>query len=356
MTPGLAGLAGLGGAGMGGAGLAAAVVVAVGGGALAGAGLWGRRRARSGAMAYLSEVGGGLSPAGPASGSGQGSAAGPGPGPGGGPGGPGAGAVPGGEAGTSSFVQRVLAPVVAWAVDKVGALTPARYLDRLHGRLLVAGLAGRLSAAEMLTLHVLAVVSGLVVGVGVDLLARPKPASGLLLVILLATAGLLGPPAWLRRGTRRRQDSIRSDLPDVLDLLAIAVEAGTGLEGALELVCVNFATPLGEELARTLKEMELGLTRREALQNLKRRTEVSDLSGFVLALVQADTLGMPIGPILRAQAAEMRLRRRQWAKERAAKLPVKMLFPMITLIFPAIFIVVLGPAAASIFHALRGIR
>jgi tight adherence protein C len=134
----------------------------------------------------------------------------------------------------------------------------------------------------------------------------------------------------------------------VLDLLAISVEAGVGFEGAVEVVTRHFDGPLASEFARTLQEMELGLPRREALQNLKRRTEVPELSNFVLILVQADALGMSIGRVLRSQAEEMRLKRRAWARERAARLPVKILVPLTLFILPALFVVILGPAAINI--------
>ncbi len=126
-----------------------------------------------------------------------------------------------------------------------------------------------------------------------------------------------------------------------------------GFEGALDIVCQHFSSPLAEEFHRTLREMELGLPRRDAFQNLKRRTEVPELSNFVLALMQADALGIPIGRVLRTQATEMRAKRRQWAREKAAKLPVKMLIPLVLFIFPAIMIVVLGPAASGFAHILK---
>ena len=168
------------------------------------------------------------------------------------------------------------------------------------------------------------------------------------MVVLLAGIGLFAPVAWLRRKQDERQASIRRDLPDVLDLLAISVEAGVGFEGAIEVVTRHFDGPLATEFGRTLQEMELGLPRKDALQNLKRRTEVPELSNFVLILVQADALGMPIGRVLRTQAEEMRLKRRQWAREKAAKLPVKILVPLTLFILPALFVVILGPAAMSI--------
>jgi tight adherence protein C len=165
--------------------------------------------------------------------------------------------------------------------------------------------------------------------------------------------GALFPSAWLTRKVTERKTMILRDLPDTLDLLAISVEAGMGFEGALEVVCQNFTSPLADEFSRTLREMELGLPRRDAFQNLKRRTEVPELSNFVLALLQADALGIPIGRVLKTQAAEMRMKRRQWAREKAGKLPVKIMFPLVAFIFPAVLVVVLGPAGSSIGKALR---
>lgn len=252
-----------------------------------------------------------------------------------------------------SVSARVFAPVASKVVAKVRALTPSEHADRVHERLVVAGVAGRIRAEEYITVQGLALATGIVVGIGLPVLAGASVGIGVVVAVLFIGVGAIGPRAWLSRTTRKRQDSIRRDLPDILDLLAIAVEAGSGFEGAMAVVCDTFTTTLGLELARTLKEMQLGLSRREALHNLKRRTDVSDLSAFILALVQADALGMPVGPVLRAQAVEMRMRRRQWAREKAAKLPVKMLFPMVLLIFPAIMIVVMGPAAAQIFKIFK---
>jgi tight adherence protein C len=152
----------------------------------------------------------------------------------------------------------------------------------------------------------------------------------------------------LVRLRERRQTTIRRDLPEVLDLLAVSVEAGLGLEQAIDVVTEHFDSCLTLELARMLRQMELGQSRRSALQELKRRTQVAEVSSFVLSLIQADALGMPVGKVLRVQATELRNKRRQWARERAAKLPVKILGPLLFLIFPAMFVVILGPAVISI--------
>jgi tight adherence protein C len=186
-----------------------------------------------------------------------------------------------------------------------------------------------------------------ILGVGWIVLAGTSFRIALLTIVLLPFIGFILPTAWLTRRVEARKQAIRRDLPDTLDLLAISVEAGMGFEGALAIVCEHFDSPLSREFHLTLKEMELGLPRKDAFQNLKRRTEVAELSNFVLAIMQADALGIPIGRVLRTQAEEMRNKRRQWAREKAAKLPVKILFPLILFIFPSVLIVVLGPAGAT---------
>ncbi len=244
-------------------------------------------------------------------------------------------------------LQRLLRPLGSAAGTKVGSVTPRAQLDRIHAQLVQAGLGGTIRAEELATLQVLLVAGAALTGTLVTIVTQPRMAFAVLWVLGLPLLALLGTQAWLTRQVDDRKDALRADLPDALDLLAIAVEAGTGFEGAIGVVCSNFATPLGEEFSRTLKEMELGLSRREALQNLKRRTEVPELSNFVLALVQADALGMPIGRVLKTQAVEMRNKRRAWAREKAAKLPVKMMLPLVFFIFPAILIITLGPAVST---------
>jgi tight adherence protein C len=245
-----------------------------------------------------------------------------------------------------SFIQRLIKPLGSAAGTKVGSITPRAQLDRIHAQLVQAGLSSTIRAEEMATLQVLLVAGSALLGFLATVTTQPRLAIAVLWLLGLPFFAILGPQAWLTRKVDERKDALRADLPDALDLLAIAVEAGTGFEGAIGVVCSNFKTPLGDEMSRTLKEMELGLSRREALQNLKRRTEVPELSNFVLALVQADALGMPIGRVLKTQAVEMRNKRRAWAREKAAKLPVKMMLPLVFFIFPAILIVTMGPAVS----------
>lgn len=246
------------------------------------------------------------------------------------------------------FLSRVVRPVAGSLLGLMGGVLPRNYRDRIHSQLVHAGRAGQFRAEEIISLQVLASVSGFLLGVLLIATGTLSGGLGILMLVVLPTVGAQLPKSWLERKVEDRADAIRRDLPDTLDLMAISVEAGMGFEGALGVVCDNFSSPLADEFARTLREMELGLPRREALQNLKKRTEVPELSNFVLTLTQSDALGMPVGRVLKISAGQMRLKRQQWAREKAAKLPVKILFPLVLFIFPPIFVVLLGPAASDI--------
>jgi tight adherence protein C len=248
------------------------------------------------------------------------------------------------------LLPRLVRPAGARAVSMVQSLLPRNYLDRVRKKLAVAGLLDRVTAEEFIAVQIVTLIGGALVGGVIGIAAGWTAAGVMRSVLLLAIVGPLMPMQWLQKSRQKRQMQVRRDLPDILDLLAISVEAGVGLEGAIEIVGKHFDSPLAHEMMRMLREMELGVSRRVALQNMKMRVEVNDVSNFVLSLVQADALGMPIGRVLRTQANEMRLRRRQWAREKAGKLPVKIVFPLVTFILPALFVVVLGPAVITIMH------
>ena len=249
------------------------------------------------------------------------------------------------------FIGRVLRPIASRTLGAMSSVLPANYLDGIRQKLLFSGLSSRYRPEEIVTAQVMLACVGFAAGLGYSVLTHPSNGLALIFTVGLPVLGAFYPTGKLSSATKKRQEALLKDLPDTLDLLAISVEAGVGFEGALGVVCDHFQSPLADEFSRTLKEMELGLPRREALQNLKKRTEVPELSNFVLALTQADALGMPIGRVLKTQATEMRTKRRQWAREKAAKLPVKILFPLVLFIFPPVFVIVLGPAASQIAQA-----
>ena len=229
-------------------------------------------------------------------------------------------------------------------------LVPANYLAGLDHQLGQAGLSGKRTAGEQLAMQVGLALAGAVL---VPFLPTGSPLTGMLAWILLPVVGFMVPAARLKRTIRTRADAIFKDLPDIVDMLAISVEAGSGFEAALSIVCKNFSSPLTDELATALQEMELGLPRKQALQQLRDRVDIDVVRTLVLALLQADALGIPIGRVLKSQATEVRARRRAWAREKAAKLPIKIMFPLVLFIFPPILGLVLGPAALS-FGQLGG--
>ncbi len=179
---------------------------------------------------------------------------------------------------------------------------------------------------------------------------------GLLVVgtAVAAAAGFFLPDVLLYNAGVKRQDKIQKALPDALDMLTVCVEAGLGFDAALAQVARNTAGPLAAEFSRVLQEIQIGKSRTQALRAMTNRTTVPELRAFVSALVQASELGIAIADVLREQAKEMRLRRRQRAEEKAQKVPVKILFPLVFCLFPSMFIVIIGPGVISIAHVLFG--
>jgi tight adherence protein C len=178
--------------------------------------------------------------------------------------------------------------------------------------------------------------------------------SGARLILFALVAGAAGfclPDVFVYNQGVKRQEQIQKTLPDALDLLTVSVEAGLGFDAALSQVARNTEGPIASEFVRVLQEMQIGKARREALRGLGERTTVPDLKAFASAIVQADTLGIPIANVLREQAREMRLKRQQRAEEQAQKVTVKIMIPVVLCILPSLLIVVVGPGAISIVHA-----
>lgn len=244
--------------------------------------------------------------------------------------------------------SRLLGPLLERVNGLVTRFAPRERVAMVAQQLQQAGLAGRIRPEEFVALQLLAAV----VGVGLAVVSFDANVRSAALSLLFVGVGLMAPKALLDNRREARVEQIQRELPDVLDLLAICVEAGQGLEGALATVAKREDGVLPAELRHTLREMELGVSRRAALEHFRDRCGVPDVSGLVAALIQADVLGTPIGQVLKIQSTEQRRRRRAQVREQAAKLPVKMLVPLTVFILPALFVVVLGPAALDIARVL----
>ncbi len=194
--------------------------------------------------------------------------------------------------------------------------------------------------------------AGLVVGAVLGLLYAGFTLTGLIAAVILAAALFYLPDLLVYNTALRRQEQLRKGFADALDMLTVCVEAGQGFDAALSQVARTVTGPIGGEFARVLSEIQIGMTRAQAFQGVGERNTAPEVRNFVSALVQADRLGVPIGGVLREQTKEMRIIRRQLAEEKAQKVQVKVLFPVLLCIFPVIFVVLLGPAAISIYRAL----
>ncbi len=252
------------------------------------------------------------------------------------------------------LTDRLVTPALQRLGGLAAALTPSGTRRRLEHKLVLAGSPAGWDAERFVAVKLLGLFVGIAFVVLVAAVGSPGGGAIVLLTALAVFFGFFLPDAVLSMYTRQRQDRIRSAVPDTLDLLTIMVEAGLGFDAALAHVARDVPGPLSQEIGRTLREMHLGVTRTDALRNLATRTDVEDLNGFVLALVQADVFGVSIVNVMRAQAGEMRRKRRQRAEAKAMKLPVKILFPTIFCVMPSIFVVVLGPAVIRIAQQFFG--
>jgi len=250
------------------------------------------------------------------------------------------------------LAQRALVPVLG-ALTSVGRrLTPVGYVDGVRHKYVLSGRPSQQQIDRFLAIRVITVLL-VPVSIWFWYVWNPLGRSGFTQLggnALFCLALLVGPDARLNRAVEERQKSVLRGLPDIIDLLVISVEAGLGFEQALQRTIGAVPGPLSDEFARMLGEVRAGSTRSEAMRAMDARIEVPEIRSFVLAIIQADTFGVSIGRVLRGQAEEMRIKRRQIAQEKAQKAPVKMLIPMVFCIFPALFTVVLGPALIRIMN------
>ena len=251
-----------------------------------------------------------------------------------------------------SFAQRILLP----ALERIGVFgrrfTSEDMREKLTRQLVLAGSPRGWDADRIIAVK-------LVVGIVIPVLYLTSLVTGgdakpiqLIGVAVVAYVGWLGPVSLLSGRASRRQEDIRRELPDTIDLLTISVEAGLGFAAAIGQCIRNMKGTLSDELARTMQEMQLGVSRSQAFRNLDARTDVEELKSFILAMIQADQFGISVARVLRAQTKQLRVRRRQRAEEKAMKLPVKVIFPLILCIMPSLFVVIIGPGVIRIVDNL----
>jgi len=249
------------------------------------------------------------------------------------------------------FSQRILVPLLNGIAQFMARFTPQRSLEASRHNLELAGNPYNLTASQFWALRAAtAIVLGLLL-LALTLVTHAELSRRILFPILAAAMGFFLPVLWLSGQITRRKNSIIRSLPDALDLLTVCVEAGLGFDAAMQKVTEKWKDDLALAFGRVLQEIRLGKMRREALRDMSDRMDVHDVTSFVAAIIQADQLGVSIAKVLRIQSDQMRVRRRQRAEEKAHQAPIKMLFPMVFLVFPSLYIVLLGPAALQFLES-----
>ena len=246
------------------------------------------------------------------------------------------------------FSQRVLIPMMEALSKMAQRFTPQQTIEASRHKLELAGLAHKIKPVQFLGYRMAA---ALVLGIASLAIAFVSAFPVLQRLLIIAVAFVIGymlPSVWLGSKISARQTSIIKALPDALDLLTICVEAGLGFDAAMSKVAEKWDNELSLAFMRTVQEMQLGKLRREAMRNMANSMDVPDMTTFVAAIIQADTLGVSMAKVMRIQSDTMRMKRRQRAEEKARQAPVKMMFPLVFFIFPTILIVLLGPAIISI--------
>ena len=248
------------------------------------------------------------------------------------------------------FTQRVVVPTFNAIGHTLGRIAPQEIRSRMEKRILHAGTPWNLNFYSLLAIQVLLGGGFFLFSLFLMRFLQLEGGRMVLMVSLMTMGGLLLPYGVVSSKADARQQAIRRALPDMLDLLLVSVEAGLGFDMALKRVSQTMPGPLSLEIKRALDEIRMGGNREAALRGIARRSGVSELSSFVSSVIQAEQLGSNIATTLRVQSEYMRQKRRQRAEEMAMKAPVKLIFPLLLFIFPSLFVVILGPAAISIYQ------
>jgi tight adherence protein C len=253
------------------------------------------------------------------------------------------------------FGERVLAPTLRNLLNRLGSLTPNRNVETLARRLETAGRPFGLTVLNFLGIKFIAALLVAVAGFALFVVVlHQAPAMGLLFSIIFGILGFYLPELWLSSTIRSRQHEIVRALPDALDMIVVCTEAGQSFDQALRRVSTQWQSPLTDEFSRILAEIAFGRTRHEALTAASRRIQLNETSSLFSAIIQADLLGVSVSKVLRVQADQLRTLRRQRAEELAHQASIKMLFPLVFLVFPAMLAVLLGPAIPLIMETFSG--
>ncbi|MBO1265970.1 type II secretion system F family protein [Proteiniclasticum sp. SCR006] len=251
------------------------------------------------------------------------------------------------------FVERVVNPAYQRFVEALGSITPGSIKKKYEQMIMQAGVGKKFTPSSILSIQVmLAIVMGSLLYLVFRLLIGE---GNILLSVLFGALGFFLPYVRLNSTAQIRQKKVQSALPDLLDLLYISVEAGLGFDTALKKSADKMPGPLSDEIKKALEDIAKGRDRQEALKGIIRRTGVDDINTFITAVIQSEILGTNIATMLRTQSTVMRQKRRQRAEEAAMKIPIKMLFPLIFFMFPALFVVILGPAVISVIENMSGL-
>jgi tight adherence protein C len=251
------------------------------------------------------------------------------------------------------FVERVVYPLARKLGEITVKFTPQNWLNSISKKLELGGNPGKIDPSVFLVLQLVAAVGcGVLALLAMTVLSHNTPPSQVFLLTVVGTlSGFFLPQFYLSRNVTKRQKAIRRAMPDALDLLTICVEAGLGFDAAMAKVVEKWTNQLAVAFNRVLQEIQLGKLRREALRSMSENIGISEMTSFVAAVIQSEQLGVSMAKVLRIQADQMRVRRRQLAEEEAHKAPIKMLLPMAFIIFPSILIVLLAPAAFQIMNS-----
>jgi tight adherence protein C len=255
---------------------------------------------------------------------------------------------------TRDVTNRLLAPTARKLAGLATALPMTQNPDEIRRRLIAAGLGHRLTPTSFLAIKGAGIVGSVFLGIGLASSGLLPVGNGLIFGLIGAALAFLLPDFVLGRLVRTRRGNMLIQLPEVLDLLTVSVEAGLGFDGALARITERSKGPLLEELSIVLHEMRIGESRIQALKNFAERLDMPETTAFARSIIQAEQLGMSLARILRAQAQDSRNKRQMWAEEKAMKAPIKMLFPTVIFIFPAMFIVILGPAMLQLVKLFKG--